>query len=350
MLNRLRPLAGLLAAFLPAVALAQDPTPTTATRVVRPPEAARAKFPGVAARPARTVKVEPRARLLDARHAQGLDRILRYGRLDLRDLPLYFDSVQDLGNTLYTAAVLAGPAEALRRPGIAAATRTKLLRWTQTAMERSGLAGVTVEQAERLLQEPALFHLQKLRRSTSLHAPFSIRSLSYATAIAPVLPHEANWRDRFVDFLTCEKPLVEGGWSAEVGSSFTWSWNIPYVCGVDFDWFDSSLVWCDYVIDFTVSFTLGCGVGFEVDCCGASAWGSCTASACLFECASCTGQVALAAGGLAVTPDGSACAYGLPVVVGISCQFAGITLFDASQNLSPYTVTGPCPPADACDH
>lgn len=97
-----------------------------------------------------------------------------------------------------------------------------------------------------------------------------------------------------------------------------------------------------------VSFALDLGVGCSITCCGATAWGTASATTCgsivgITKCAGCTATVA-AVSGLTKVANGSQCDYGLGVVATVTCKVGNYTVLAATWPFG-WAIPGPCAPA-----
>lgn len=121
-------------------------------------------------------------------------------------------------------------------------------------------------------------------------------------------------------------------------------YGIPYACGIN---------WCSKTITLisgSVSFSVD--IGYELDCCGASSWGSAEVEACgtilgATLCAGCSAAVGTVTGVGEITVEGSECSYGLGIVLSVHCYLADYTVLSASYPIG-WVITGPCPPEGIC--
>jgi hypothetical protein len=150
----------------------------------------------------------------------------------------------------------------------------------------------------------------------------------------------------------CSTPFAQGGFTKHFGQSFSLrvtltlpciKWGGPFGCKcIPYP----SLCTNTYTLA-SLSYNVDLNVGYKVNCCGGSAWGSASANVCgsilgITVCAGCTANI-VGAVGIARTPSGGNCIYGLGLTAQLKCTFAGITVLYVNAPFG-YTFTGPCPP------
>lgn len=152
----------------------------------------------------------------------------------------------------------------------------------------------------------------------------------------------------------CGFEPMEGVRTAHFNTDISWDVKIPYICGVKTcgSWpfkVPCGFDWCSTTVTLAaVSVALSFDVGYKIDCCGATAWGSGEVEVCgsilgLTECATCEAHIAGVLGMGKVTTSGGKCGYGVGLTAGVSCKVAGYTVF--SGNLSyGWVIEGACPP------
>jgi len=189
--------------------------------------------------------------------------------------------------------------------------------------------------------------------NTGVSVGASARLGSGFTATATFVPTVAKLVDRLPDLIIpipdlCSRPFAEGSFTRHFGSSVSLSVRITYWCPT---WTNPFRTCTKTVTVAGVSWSVGVSVGYRVSCCGATVWGQGTAQACativgVRLCASCTATITGVAG-IARTPNGTNCNYGLGISVSLRCTLFGSTIFSASAPFG-WTIAGPCPPAGLC--
>jgi hypothetical protein len=150
----------------------------------------------------------------------------------------------------------------------------------------------------------------------------------------------------------CSTPFAQGSFTKHFGHSFSLrvtltlpciKWGGPFGCHcIPYP----SLCTNTYTLA-SLSYNVDLSVGYKVTCCGGSAWGFASANVCgsilgITVCAGCTASI-IGAVGIARTPSGGNCIYGLGLNAQLKCTFAGITVLYVNVPFG-YTFTGPCPP------
>ncbi len=147
----------------------------------------------------------------------------------------------------------------------------------------------------------------------------------------------------------CSRPLVQGSFTKHFGHSFSLQVSISLPCITGWKWGIIPIFgWCRHTYTIAgLSYNVDLNVGYKVTCCGGEAWGVASASVCatllgIQFCAGCSASI-VGVAGIARTPSGSNCIYGLGLSAELKCTFAGITVLDVVVPFG-YTLTGPCPP------
>jgi hypothetical protein len=146
----------------------------------------------------------------------------------------------------------------------------------------------------------------------------------------------------------CSVPIAQGSFTRHFGGSVSLSVSITVWCPT---WSNPFRTCTKTLTVAGVSWAVDVNVGYKVTCCGATAWGMGSASACatiigISLCASCTASI-VGVAGVSRTPVGTNCQYGLGISASLSCTLFGATIFSASAPFG-WTISGPCPPAGAC--
>ena len=171
-------------------------------------------------------------------------------------------------------------------------------------------------------------------------------------ATATIVPNAA----RLIDDLSlvipiptlCTIPVAQGSFTRHFGGSVSLSVTITYWCPSFWHPFRT----CTTTITVAgVSWAVDVNVGYKVTCCGATAWGMGSASACativgISLCASCTATI-VGVAGVSRTPVGKSCLYGLGINASLKCTLFGATIFSVSYPFG-WTISGPCPPPGLC--
>jgi hypothetical protein len=147
----------------------------------------------------------------------------------------------------------------------------------------------------------------------------------------------------------CSRPLVQGSFTKHFGHSFSLKVTISLPCITGWKWgFIPIFGWCKHTYTIAgLSYNVDLNVGYKVTCCGGEAWGVASANVCatllgITFCAGCSASI-IGVAGIARTPSGGNCIYGLGLKAELKCTFAGITVLDVVVPFG-YTLTGPCPP------
>jgi hypothetical protein len=146
----------------------------------------------------------------------------------------------------------------------------------------------------------------------------------------------------------CSVPIAQGSFTRHFGGSVSLSVTITYWCPT---WTNPFRTCKTTFTVAGVSWAVDVNVGYKVTCCGATAWGMGSASACativgISLCASCTASI-VGVAGVSRTPVGKNCLYGLGINASLSCTLFGATIFSASAPFG-WTISGPCPPPGVC--
>jgi len=146
----------------------------------------------------------------------------------------------------------------------------------------------------------------------------------------------------------CSMPLAQGSFTRHFGGSVSLSVSITYWCPT---WLHPFRTCTTTFTVAGVSWAVDVNVGYKVTCCGATAWGIGSASACatiigISLCASCTAAI-VGVAGVSRTPAGKSCLYGLGINASLTCTLFGATIFSGSAPFG-WTISGPCPPPGAC--
>lgn len=147
----------------------------------------------------------------------------------------------------------------------------------------------------------------------------------------------------------CATPFAQGSFTKHFGHSFSLQVTISLPCVTKYCWgIPCGFGWCTHTYTLaSLSYNVDLNVGYKVTCCGGSAWGFASANVCASFlgkqfCAGCTAGI-VGAVGIARTPSGGKCIYGLGLTAQLKCTFAGITVLNVSYPFG-YSLTGPCPP------
>jgi len=106
--------------------------------------------------------------------------------------------------------------------------------------------------------------------------------------------------------------------------------------------------WCQHTYTIaSLSYNVDLNIGYKVTCCGGAAWGFASANVCASLlghqfCAGCTASI-VGAVGIARTPVGDKCNYGIGLTAALKCTFGSITVLSVSYPFG-FTLSGPCPP------
>lgn len=176
----------------------------------------------------------------------------------------------------------------------------------------------------------------------------SAPTLASTTAVAQFVPLQGVFIDP-KSIITpigdlCDKPISEGTFTKHFSKSISLWVKIKYPCGLSW----SGIEWCTKKVTLAgVSFGIAVNVGYRVTCCGAAVWGQAGAQVCativgIKVCAQCTATI-VGVAGVAKTPVGSGCQYGLGINATLKCTLAGATILNISYPFG-WTITGPCPP------
>ncbi len=147
----------------------------------------------------------------------------------------------------------------------------------------------------------------------------------------------------------CKTPFAQGSFTKHFGQSFNLQVTLSLPCIIRWKWgFIPIWGWCQNTYNLAgLSYNVDLNVGYRVTCCGGEAWGAASANVCASIlghqfCAGCSAAI-VGAVGIARTPSGSNCIYGLGLRAQLTCTFAGITVLNVVYPFG-YTLTGPCPP------
>ena len=149
----------------------------------------------------------------------------------------------------------------------------------------------------------------------------------------------------------CATPFAQGSFTKHFGHTFSLQVSISLPCITGWGtWCHCIPIfgWCSHTYTIaSLSYNVDLNVGYKVTCCGGEAWGFASANVCASLlghqfCAGCTAGI-IGAVGIARTPSGSNCIYGLGLVAQLKCNFGPITVLNVSYPFG-YTLTGPCPP------
>lgn len=146
----------------------------------------------------------------------------------------------------------------------------------------------------------------------------------------------------------CSTPIAQGSFTRHFGSSVSLTVSMTVWCPT---WTNPFRTCTKTFTVAGVSWSVDINVGYKVTCCGATAWGQGSASACatiigISLCASCTASI-VGVAGVSRTPVGNYCLYGMGISASLTCTLFGATIFSASAPFG-WTISGPCPPAGVC--
>ena len=147
----------------------------------------------------------------------------------------------------------------------------------------------------------------------------------------------------------CSTPFAQGSFTRHFGHSFNLQVTISLPCVTNYCWgIPCGFGFCSHTYTLaSLSYNVDLNVGYKVTCCGGSAWGFASANVCASFlghqfCAGCTAGI-VGAVGIARTPSGSNCIYGLGLTAQLKCTFGSFTVLNISYPFG-YSLTGPCPP------
>ena len=182
-------------------------------------------------------------------------------------------------------------------------------------------------------RKPALTGNFKPRGSFNPITPLLFEPLDIATVIPGI----------------CEAPIAQGTYTKHFTRSFSLEVSFTGWCPTWTNPFRT----CTWRIPIAgASFSMGLEVGYEVTCCGATAWGTGWVQACVSAlgfsaCAGCTGTVLGVVGVGAISSSNGLCTYGLGVSAELRCKVGSLTVFYAYVPFG-WTIQGPCPPIGIC--
>ncbi len=146
----------------------------------------------------------------------------------------------------------------------------------------------------------------------------------------------------------CDKPFAEGVFTKHFSKSFELKVRLRVWCPT---WTNPFRTCMKTFTLAGVTFSVNVEVGYRVTCCGATAWGQARAEACasvvgIRVCAGCSATITGVAG-IGRSGSGNRCTYGIGVNAQLTCEFAGVTIFNVQAPFG-FNVLGPCPPAGLC--